>query len=181
MRPSRDATGRLLPGFTANPRGRPPGRFSRDTGVAERSAAALEAVAPFLGPPALRPAGPVLLVPRGAALETTMADHPLGKDAIFPVVPADYDGDISWSVEGNDSVTAEADPGSPRGVEGRATLNEGVEEGDSYTMVARADVRHGSGVVTSEHRWEMTVVAADASPVTAAGDPRFVDPGAPAS
>lgn len=131
-----------------------------------RAVAALEVLVHPDGPgPA--PAGPLLLVPRGAPLEFSMASEiPVGMDGIQAFRPANYDGPISATVgSGPATIAPEGDSGDVF----RITLADDAADGATVVVNYRADERHGAGEKWTEDDVTYTVVAADAAPLAEDG------------
>lgn len=149
--------------------------------AAAELAAALRAVAAWIGqppePPALAPAGPLLIVDHGAKVDYSMSSLPLKKDGIQRVNAGDYDGAVAWEVtQGPATIAAE----TPDGLAARLTLNDDAAEGDVIAVEATADVRHGPDSVDSTAHFTYEVVAADGPALTGAGF-EVVDHAAPAA
>jgi hypothetical protein len=143
-------------------------------GLAERLVAALERLVDPADQPGIAPAGPLILVPKGAKLDRSMSGIPIGKDAIQAVVPGNYDGPVGWDVESGPAI---ADPENDDGSEGRIVLTDEAAVGDQIVVIATADVRHGPDVVESVLTWTHTVLDRDATPLQEK-EFRVVDKGA---
>jgi hypothetical protein len=134
-----------------------------------RLAAAIERIADtFCRPdaPPLTRAGPLILVPNGQPLETSMSSIPLGKDGVQRLNAGNYDRAVQWSVA---SGSATVSPETPDGLSARIVLADDATDGGSVEIEATADVRHGEDVVNSTASFLYNIVAADAPALTGAG------------
>jgi hypothetical protein len=136
-----------------------PGWFS----ALERIATALERIADSvelgMDPPGLAPAGPLILVDKGARLGFSMSSIPNDKDAIQHFAPGSYDGPIQGRVVDGDTLVSEVRPETPDGLAQRIVTVPGAL--GMVSVEYSADKRHGGDVAETTITVDYELVGPD--------------------